>query len=210
VAETKSIRRLMVATKNPGKIREFRDLLGDLPFELVPADAMPEVEETGATFEENASLKARAAAEWSGEWSLADDSGLEVDALGGAPGVHSNRYWGDGTSEAHRNEYLLRDLASVPAERRTARYRAVVALAGPDGRIWLFEGACEGVIQVEPRGQNGFGYDPHFFMPEFGQTMAELDPGLKNEISHRGHAFRAALPYLERLANGDIDTEGHR
>lgn len=200
MAAENSPRRLTVATKNAGKIREFRTLLGNLPLELVSADGMPDVDETGATFEENASLKARAAAEWSGEWSLADDSGLEVDALGGAPGVHSNRYWGENTTEAERNAFLLRDLDTVSPERRTARYRAVVALAAPDGRIWLFDGACEGVIQDEPRGQNGFGYDPHFFMPEFGQTMAELDPALKNEISHRGNAFRAALPYLQRLA----------
>jgi len=200
VADEISPRRLVVATKNPGKIREFRTLLGALPLELIAAEGMPDVDETGATFEENASLKARAAAEWSGEWSLADDSGLEVDALGGAPGVHSNRYWGEKTTEEERNGFLLRDLNVASPELRTARYRAVVALAAPDGRIWLFDGACEGVIQDEARGENGFGYDPHFFMPEFGQTMAELDPALKNEISHRGNAFRAALPYLQRLA----------
>lgn len=204
MAEVTSTRRLVVATKNPGKIREFRALLGDLPLELASADGMADVDETGATFAENASLKARAAAEWSGEWSLADDSGLEVDAMGGAPGVYSNRYWGENTTEAERNAYLLRDLAHVAPGQRTARYRAVVALAAPDGREWLFDGTCEGVIQNEPRGQNGFGYDPHFFMPEFGQTMAELDPTLKNEISHRGNAFRAVRPYLQRLADGEL------
>lgn len=210
MAEGHSIRRLVVATQNPGKVREFRTLLGELPLELVSAAGMPEVEETGTTFAENAALKARAAAEWFKEWSLADDSGLEVDALGGAPGIHSNRYWGDNTTELDRNQYLLRDLAEVAPEQRTARYRAIVALASPEGQVWLTEGVCEGLIQDEPRGQNGFGYDPHFFMPEFGKTMAELDPDTKNQISHRGHAFRAALPYLQRLAQGELDTEGHR
>ncbi|MCC2669881.1 MAG: Nucleoside-triphosphatase rdgB [Armatimonadetes bacterium] len=197
------IRTLLIATKNAGKIRELRELLHDLPLELVGADEMPEVDETGATFAENAELKARAAAAWSGEWSLADDSGLEVDALGGAPGVHSNRYWGDGTTETDRNQHLLNDLREVAPEQRTARYRAVVAIASPDGRIWLFEGACEGVIQDEPRGENGFGYDPHFYIPRFSRTMAELDPVTKNRISHRGEAFRAALPLLQRLAGGE-------
>jgi XTP/dITP diphosphohydrolase len=194
----------MVATRNPGKVREFQALLDGLSLELVSAESMPEVEETGATFAENATLKAKAAAEWSGEWSLADDSGLEVDALGGAPGVHSNRYWGENMTEADRNRCLLRDLASVPAEQRTARYRAVVVLSSPDGRLWLTDGACEGLIQDEPRGRNGFGYDPHFFIPEFGQTMAELEPETKNEISHRGHAFRAMFPHLQRLAAGEL------
>jgi len=192
--------RLLVATQNPGKVREFRALLGDLPIELTSAEGMPDVAETGSTFAENATLKARAAAAWSGEWALADDSGIEVDALDGAPGIHSNRYWGEGTTEAERNALLLRDLAAVPAERRTARYRAVVAIASPDGRVWLSEGVCEGVIRDEPRGAHGFGYDPHFLIPELRATMAELDPEVKNRISHRGKALRAALPVLEVLA----------
>jgi XTP/dITP diphosphohydrolase len=192
--------RLLVATQNPGKVREFRALLGDLPLELATADGMPDVEETGATFAENATLKARAAAEWSGAWALADDSGIEVDALGGAPGIHSNRYWGDGATEAERNTLLLRELADVAPEQRTARYRAVIAVASPDGRVWLSEGVCEGVIQDEPRGAHGFGYDPHFLIPELGATMAELDPEVKNRISHRGKALRGAFPVLEALA----------
>jgi XTP/dITP diphosphohydrolase len=194
------MRRLVVATKNPGKVGELQALLADLPIELVSAEGMPEVEETGATFAENAELKARAAADWSGEWALADDSGLEVDALGGAPGVHSNRFAGANTTEVQRNTRLLELLEGVPAERRTARYRAVVAVASPDGRVWLSEGACEGVILEQGRGGGGFGYDPLFYLPDRGRTMAELPPDEKNRVSHRGRALAAALPLLERLA----------
>lgn len=196
------LRRIVLASANPGKLREFRALLAELPVELLGAEGMPEVEETGATFAENAELKARAAAEWSGEWSLADDSGLEVDALNGAPGVYSNRFAGEGTSEADRNRRLLELLRGVPDEQRTARYRAVVALAAPDGRVWLYEGVCEGLIVDQAAGVNGFGYDPHFFVPEYGMTMAELDPAIKNRISHRARAMAAARSILERLSEG--------
>ena len=193
--------RLVVATKNPGKIRELRALLGDLPVELVSADDMPEVEETGTTFAENAVLKARAAAEWSGSWAIADDSGIEVDALEGAPGVYSNRYFGENTTEEERNAALVRLLADIPPEKRTCRYRAVIAIAAPDGRVFVTEGACEGVVIDERRGALGFGYDPHFYLPEHGKTMAEIDPKLKNRISHRGRALAEALPILEKLAD---------
>ena len=192
--------RLVVATKNAGKVRELRAMLADLPIEVLGADEMPEVEETGSTFAENAELKARAAASWYGEWALADDSGLEVDVLFGGPGVHSNRFAGDDTNEAERNEVLLRLLQDTPPEQWSARYRAVIAIAAPDGRLWLSEGSCEGRIIEEPRGENGFGYDPHFLLPEYGLTMAELDPVLKNRISHRGRALAAAFPFLERMA----------
>jgi XTP/dITP diphosphohydrolase len=193
------LRRLVIATANPGKVRELRALLSDLPIELLAAEGMPEVDETETTFAGNAELKARAAAAWSGEWALADDSGLEVDALDGGPGVYSNRFAGEGTTEAQRNTRLLELLADTPPERRTARYKAVVAIAAPDGRLWLNEGACEGVIINESRGDNGFGYDPHFFVPEHGKTMAELDPQLKNRISHRARAMTGARSILERL-----------
>ncbi len=193
------VRRLIVATKNPGKVRELRALLAGLPLELISTDGMPDVEETGATFAENAELKARAAAAWSGSWALADDSGLEVDALGGRPGVHSNRFAGEGTTEADRNRALLELLAAVPPSERTARYRAAVAVASPDGRVWVTEGACEGIVCDEPRGDQGFGYDPHFFLPDHGRTMAEIDPALKNRISHRARALAATRPLLERL-----------
>lgn len=194
------IHQLVVATKNAGKVRELRALLADLEVELATADGMPDVEETGSTFAENAELKARAAAAWSGQWAVADDSGLEVDALGGKPGVYSNRFAGPNTTETQRNHALLGLLEGVPAEVRTARYRAVVAIAAPDGRVWLSEGTCEGLIVDEPRGTGGFGYDPHFYLPEYGCTMAELDPAVKNRISHRGRALQEARPLLERLA----------
>jgi XTP/dITP diphosphohydrolase len=193
------LRRIVIATANPGKVRELRALLSDLPIELLGAEGMPEVDETGATFAENAELKARAASAWSGEWALADDSGLEVDALNGAPGVHSNRFAGDNTTEEQRNRRILELLADVPTSKRTARYRAVVAVAAPDGRIWLHEGACEGVLLTEGRGEGGFGYDPLFYMPEAGKTMAELDPAVKNRISHRARALAGARSILERL-----------
>lgn len=198
--------RLVVATHNEGKLREFRALLADLGVELVPAAGMPEVEESGASFAENAEFKARAAAAWSGEWAIADDSGLEVDALGGAPGVYSNRFAGEGTTEEQRNARLLELLRDVPAARRTARYRAAVAVAAPDGRIWVTEGACEGLIVETARGANGFGYDPHFLVPEHGRTMAELDPAVKNRISHRARAVAAARHILERLGGAPPDS----
>lgn len=196
------IHEIVVATKNPGKLSELRALLEDLPLEILSADAMPDVDETGQTFEANAELKARAAAEWSGKWALADDSGLEVDALGGRPGVYSNRFAGENTTEEQRNRRLLELLEGIPPERRTARYRAAVAIAAPDGRIWISEGACEGVILTDPRGENGFGYDPLFLVPEYGRTMAELDPRTKNRISHRARALAAARAILERLCTG--------
>lgn len=193
------IHEIVVATKNPGKLRELRALLEDLPLEILAPEALPDVDETGQTFAENAELKARAAAEWSGRWALADDSGLEVDALDGRPGVYSNRFAGENTTEEQRNRRLLELLEGIPPERRTARYRAAVAIAAPDGRIWISEGACEGVILADPRGENGFGYDPLFLVPEYGRTMAELDPRTKNRISHRARAFAAARSILERL-----------
>jgi XTP/dITP diphosphohydrolase len=198
-----ALTRLVIATANPGKLRELRALLADLPIELLSAAEMPPVDETGATFAENAELKARAAAAWSGEWSLADDSGLEVDALDGAPGVHSNRFAGEGTTEADRNRRLLELLAQTPPARRTARYRAAVAVAAPDGRVWVHEGACEGLIQDEPRGDGGFGYDPHFYVPEHGCTMAELPADVKNRLSHRYRALAGARHILERLCGVD-------
>lgn len=193
------LRRIVIATANPGKVRELRALLSDLPIDLLGAEGMPDVEETGATFAENAELKARAASAWSGEWALADDSGLEVDALDGAPGVHSNRFPGCGNTEESRNQRILELLAEVPDPQRTARYRAVVAIAAPDGRVWLHEGVCEGVLLQEGRGTRGFGYDPLFYVPEYGKTMAELDPVVKNRISHRGRALAGARSVLERL-----------
>ncbi len=195
------MQRLMLATTNPGKVKEFRTLLGQYKrFEgltlLTPKDwpeRLPEVEETGATFAENARLKAVALAQATGMTALADDSGLCVDALGGEPGLHSARWAGVGVSDADRNARLRARLLGVPAERRAARYVCVVSLAGPDGGSIEAEGTCEGAILEAPRGVSGFGYDPLFLVPEFGRTMAELTEEEKNRVSHRAMALQALL-----------------
>ena len=156
------------------------------------------VAETGRTFTENAIQKATAYARLSGLWTWADDSGLEVDALGGEPGIHSARYAGPDASDEDRYRLLLRRLAHVPPGQRSARFRCVVALATPEGRVETAEGRCEGEIALAPRGAHGFGYDPIFYLPERGKTMAELPLEEKNRISHRGQAARAARRILER------------
>lgn len=186
--------KLLVATNNPGKIREYEELLVGLPLEVTfPAQEgiALEVEESGATFEDNARLKALAYARASGLLTLADDSGLEVDALGGAPGVWSARYAGSGASDTDRYQKLLDAMAGVPDGQRTARFRCVVVLAWPDGAVRVAEGWCEGRIGWVPRGEHGFGYDPVFVVDGFGgQTMAELVPEVKNRISHRARAVQ--------------------
>jgi XTP/dITP diphosphohydrolase len=197
------LQKLLVATNNPGKIREYKDLLSDLRLEITfPAEEglALEVEETGATFEENACLKALAFARATGILTLADDSGLEVDALDGAPGVRSARYAGPGASDVDRYRKLLVALEAIPPGRRQARFRCVVALAQADGSIRTAEGTCEGEIGFAPRGDSGFGYDPIFVVEGFGGlTMAELSPEIKNQISHRGRAVEAARPLLADL-----------
>jgi XTP/dITP diphosphohydrolase len=197
--------KLLIATNNPGKLREYRDLLRGLPVKITSLQEEGidfEPEETGSTFEENAALKARAFAARSGLPTLADDSGLEIDALGGAPGVHSARYGGARRGEdVYRYEMVLRQLEGVSPAERTARFRCVVAVALPDGWVATADGKVEGVIAFEPRGDRGFGYDPIFFMPEFECTMAQLPPETKNRISHRARAVQAARPILERLLN---------
>jgi XTP/dITP diphosphohydrolase len=194
------LKKLLVATYNPGKIREYKDLLSGLRLEITfPAQEglALEVEETGATFEENACIKALAFAQEAGIPTLADDSGLEVEALGGAPGVRSARYAGPGASDVDRYRKLLVALEGVPTGRRQARFRCVVALAQADGSIQTAEGTCEGEIGFGPKGDSGFGYDPIFVVEGFGGlTMAELSPETKNEISHRGRAVEAARPIL--------------
>lgn len=195
--------RLLIATNNRGKVREYRDILGDLPLELVfPADIGVdlEVEETGATYEENARLKATTFAQASGLATLADDSGLEVDALGGEPGVRSHRYAHG--SDADRYRALLERLEGVPPEERTARFRCVIVIATPAGETYTCEGICPGVILSTPRGAGGFGYDPIFYLPEMGKTMAELAPNEKNRLSHRGRAGQQARPGLLSLFAG--------
>ena len=197
--------KLLVATNNRGKIREYKEILEEgLPPEVeitFPAQEGLDldVEESGETFEENALLKAVEFARASGLLTLADDSGLEVDALGGAPGVYSARYAGPGTTDADRYRKLLGELADLPPEARSARFRCVVALAGPDGVVGSAQGAVEGEIGFQARGSMGFGYDPVFIVEGYGGlTMAELPPEVKNRISHRARALQAAMPLLKQ------------
>lgn len=197
--------KLLVGTNNPGKVREYEELLIDLPVTLeitfpVREGLTLEVEESGETFEENARIKALAYSQASGLIALADDSGLEVDALGGAPGVHSARYAGPAATDADRYRKLLDALADSPEGQRRARFRCVVAIALPDGTVHTAEGTCEGEIGFAPRGEHGFGYDPVFIVEGYaGHTMAELAPEVKNEISHRGRAVAAIKSVLQRV-----------
>jgi XTP/dITP diphosphohydrolase len=199
--------KLVIATNNPGKLREFRQLLDGCRFELTtPAQLGVQFapEETGATFEENAKIKAVEAARICGLPALADDSGLEVDALGGRPGVVSARYAGDGRTDPsltdeQRVDIVLAEMEGVPEERRGARFRCVIAIATPAGAVRTVEGVFEGRIGTEVRGDNGFGYDPIFLVPELGVTSAELAPERKNEISHRGLAAMAARELLKEM-----------
>jgi len=196
--------RLLLATTSQKKLIELRSIFAGLPLTLITlreAGVDTDVEETGATFRENAVLKAVQYAQVTGLPSLADDSGLEIDALGGEPGVRSARYAGPDATDADRIALVLARLGAMPdlpAARRTARFRCVMALAEPQGLIDTVDGACEGLIADAPRGSNGFGYDPIFLLPELGRTMAELTPAEKDALSHRGRAGRAARPLLER------------
>ena len=187
------MKELLVASGNKGKLREFGELLkGVVDTILSPADfpGLPEVEEDGATFEENAIKKARSAALYTGRPVLADDSGLSVDFLSGRPGVYSARFAGEGASDADNNALLLRELAGVPTEKRGGAFHCVIALCQPDGSCQTFDGSLPGVILEAPRGEGGFGYDPLFLVPEYGQTFSELPLEIKNAISHRGRAMQ--------------------
>lgn len=186
---------LVVATGNPGKLKEMQAHLVGLGWELTLKPEQLEVEETGATFAENACLKASQVAQATGEWAIADDSGLEVAALDGAPGVFSARY---GKTDAERIERLLNELGNEL--NRDARFVCVIAIARPDGTIALqAEGTCDGRVLHAPRGTGGFGYDPIFYVPDQQRTFAELSPDQKYAISHRGKAFEALLPQLRSL-----------
>jgi XTP/dITP diphosphohydrolase len=193
--------KLVIATNNRGKLREFEALLAGLGAELlIPSDlGHPlDVAETGATYAENARLKAAACARATGLLSMGDDSGLEVDVLEGRPGLHSARYSGAGASDADRRAKLMKELRGTPSP-RSARFRCALAVARPEGRVEVFEGTCQGEVILEERGTNGFGYDPLFFMPQHGRTLAELPDEMKNRLSHRARAVQAALPYLREV-----------
>ena len=191
--------RLLIATNNMGKLRELTELMEDIPFDLVSLGDMGirhDVEETGGTFEENATLKAETYCELAGVMTLADDSGLEVDALGGEPGVRSARYAGPDATDADRVEFLVGKLVGTDPETWSARFRCVIAISEPNGPTYLYAGSCEGRIVSEPRGENGFGYDPVFLFPDIGLTMAELSDERKNIVSHRAEAARKAARSL--------------
>ena len=196
------VKKLLVATRNSGKVREFSRMLShlstDTVFDVVGLDDLRidlEVKETGSTFEENAILKARRYADVSGEVTLADDSGLVVDALNGAPGILSARYGGDGLNDEDRVRLLLENMFDIPGWERTARFIAVIALVGPDipGGLVISEGVIEGAIMHEPIGQNGFGYDPVFWIPRHAKTTAQMSAAEKVGISHRGIALRGMI-----------------
>ncbi len=191
---------LLLATTNEHKVEEFRTILLDLPFTLLSLRDVHldmDVEETGTTFAENAILKAKAYAQAMNMLVLADDSGLEIDALGGAPGIYSARFAGRETSYEERFRLIFEHLRDVPVSERTARFRCAIALAEPSGYLRVVEGAIEGVIAESARGEHGFGYDPIFLVPEYGKTTAEMTPVEKNQISHRGRAAEAARQLLE-------------
>jgi len=192
--------KLLVATGNPGKLKEIRRLLADSPVQVVGLDAypeLPEVVEDGDSFAANACKKAQQMAAATGCLTLADDSGLVVEALGGAPGVISARYAGEEGDDEANNRKLMQALRDVPDDRRQAAFHCVMALAEPGGRCRTFEGRISGMLLREPRGEGGFGYDPYFLVPEYGKTTAELSLDIKNRISHRGQALRKVLPVLK-------------
>ncbi|UWP60558.1 XTP/dITP diphosphatase [Ruminococcus gauvreauii] len=187
------MRRIIFATGNSGKMKEIREILSDLNVEVVSmkeAGITADIVEDGATFEENAVIKARAIMEITNEIVLADDSGLEIDYLNKEPGIYSARYMGEDTSYRIKNKNLIDRLEGVPDAKRTARFVCAVAAAFPGGEVVTARGTIEGIIGYEERGENGFGYDPIFYVPEYGCSTAELPPEEKNKISHRGKALR--------------------
>jgi XTP/dITP diphosphohydrolase len=199
-----SMNKVLIASRNAGKIEEYRQLLSDLPLVIVSLidhdfSDISDVEETGQTFRENALIKARAAARAAGVIALADDSGLEVDYLQGAPGVYSSRYAGHGNDDQANNKKLLQALEGVPLQQRAGRFRCVIALVTPLGKEFFSEGVFEGKIAFQPSGTKGFGYDPLFLIPSLGKTFAELGPEVKNRISHRAQAIRGMRDVLAHL-----------
>lgn len=190
--------KIIAATKNKNKLREFGEILKD--FEIISqeeAGVNIDVEETGTTFEENSYLKAKAIYDITGITTIADDSGLCVDALGGEPGVYSARYGGEGYDDKGRVQLLLKNMKDVPDEERTARFVCVITLVGDEG-VLTARGECEGKIDYEPKGENGFGYDPVFYVDRFEKTLAEVNPEEKNSISHRGKALKIFAEKLNK------------
>ncbi|MBI3804892.1 MAG: XTP/dITP diphosphatase [Nitrospirae bacterium] len=196
---------LVIATENRHKGEELASILKqEIPIEVQTLADFPSVQlppETGSTYRENAIQKAVSAARATGQWALGDDSGLEVDALDGAPGLYSARFAGEGVTYADNRRKLLEALGDLPDERRGAQFVCTIAVAGPDGTVAVVEGRCEGRITRGASGEGGFGYDPIFFLPAYNKTFAELSPEEKNRISHRGRAVRAAIPLLKKAAS---------
>ncbi len=196
------MKKLVLASRNPGKLRELSALLDESDYRIIPqADFnVPEVAETGTTFVENAIIKARHAAQFSGLAALADDSGIVIDALNGEPGVHSARFSDSDASDESNNILLVEKLRSVPEAQRSARYQAVIVYMrnAADPSPIICEGSWEGIIVLEAKGSGGFGYDPYFYLPDYGCTSAELSADEKNRISHRGQALRLLLEKLPR------------
>ena len=203
-------KRIIFATGNEGKMREIRMILEDLGVPVLSmkeAGISADIEENGKSFAENAAIKAKAIMEMTGEIVMADDSGLEIDYLDGAPGIYSARFMGEDTSYDIKNRALIDKLAGVPDEKRTARFVCAIACALPDGQILESRGTMEGIIGYEIKGKNGFGYDPIFYFPECGCTSAEISPEKKNELSHRGKALRAMKVKLEEYLGKGIECE---
>lgn len=195
---------IILATNNKSKVKEISEMMSgsDITFvSLADAGINVEVEETGTTFEENALLKAREICKLSGKPTISDDSGLEIDALDGAPGIYSSRFMGEDTSYDIKNNALIEKLENVADPDRTARFRCCMALVLPDGREFVTEGAMEGIIAREPKGINGFGYDPILFIPGYNRTSAELSSEEKNNISHRGEALRKMIEVIKKELN---------
>lgn len=194
--------KIVFATTNEGKVKEIKEILKDFPIEVVSMKEMgitADIEENGATFEENSLIKARALVKLTGLPALADDSGLEVDYLNGEPGIYSARYLGRDTDYDYKNNYIIDKLSEAKGEERSARFVCVISLVLPDGREFVEKGVVEGLIGYEQKGENGFGYDPIFYLPEYGKTSAELPPEEKNRISHRGKALTAMKKLIVTL-----------
>ena len=204
--------KLLLATTNQGKINEYRFLLGNLGYQIVTLAEQhidKVVTESGNSYEKNAQLKAAAYAKSCQLVTLADDSGLEVDALDGKPGIHSARFGNKGATDSEKAKILLSKLTSIPWEKRTAHFKCVIAIVTPQGQLELCHGECHGIISFKPKGNNGFGYDPVFYLPELGKTMAELPKEIKNQISHRAHAIQRVQQVLQQLHAHIIDYHNY-
>ena len=200
------MRKFIVATKNKGKLKEIGEILKSLPFEVVSMEDVgisKDIEEYGSTFEENALIKAREVHRLTGETVMADDSGLEVDYLNGAPGIYSARFAGEEATDEDKNKKLLLLLKDVPFEKRTARFICAIAVVFSDSKEFTVKGICEGFMAGEPKGTHGFGYDPLFFLPEYNMTTAEMSPTEKHKISHRGKALGLMVEQL-KISNSKV------